>query len=415
MAHVADLWVRTVKNEDGHPIKVKTDRYGTGKRWLARWVDNNGDPKSKAFEKKIDAENHVKAVDTDLIRGDYFDPEAGKILFSNLGERWLSSRVVDPASQIRYRSVYRLHVEPKFGRRQIRAVKPSEIQAWIGEVSQKHGASTVITAFQILQGVLDLGVADEAIKRNPAKSPIVQVPKWIGKKIIPWTDETLDFMIDSHPDHLRAIPVIGGGCGMRQGEIFAVALEDFDFAEGKLHVRRQIKKLGKDYVYAFPKNDKERTVPLPEWVSQTSRIHIAKFKPRPLTLPWEKPDGRLVTHNVLFRWTDDKVLRARLYNEMIWRPGLVKAGIAPEPKKDKRGRKRYANNPQDGMHALRHYYASVLLADGVSVRELAEYLGHSDPGFTLRTYIHLLPDSHERAKRAIDGRRLRLRAVSDAT
>jgi len=100
---------------------------------------------------------------------------------------------------------------------------------------------------------------------------------------------------------------------------------------------------------------------------------------------------------------------------MIWRPGLVKAGIAPEPKKDKRGRKRYANNPQDGMHALRHYYASVLLADGVSVRELAEYLGHSDPGFTLRTYIHLLPDSHERAKRAIDGRRLRLRAVSDAT
>lgn len=110
---------------------------------------------------------------------------------------------------------------------------------------------------------------------------------------------------------------------MRQGEIFGVALEDFDFAEGKLHVRRQVKKLGKDYVYAFPKNDKERTVPLPEWVSQTVRIHIAKFKPRPLTLPWEKPEGRLVTHNVLFRWTDDKVLRARLYNEMIWRPGLV--------------------------------------------------------------------------------------------
>ncbi|MPZ80723.1 MAG: integrase [Actinophytocola sp.] len=39
----------------------------------------------------------------------------------------------------------------------------------------------------------------------------------------------------------------------------------------------------------------------------------------------------------------------------------------------------------------------------VSIKELAEYLGHSDPGFTLRTYTHLLPSSHERARMAVDG------------
>ena len=105
-------------------------------------------------------------------------------------------------------------------------------------------------------------------------------------------------------------------------------------------------------------------------------------------------------------------LRSRLYNELVWRPSLVLAGLAPEPTKDARGRKRYANNRQDGMHALRHYYASVLLAEGVSIRELAEYLGHSDPGFTLRTYIHMLPDSHERAINAIDGRLFRPRSAS---
>lgn len=64
------------------------------------------------------------------------------------------------------------------------------------------------------------------------------------------------------------------------------------------------------------------------------------------------------------------------------------------------------------MHALRHYYASVLLADGVSIRELAEYLGHSGPGFTLRTYIHMLPDSQERAIKAINARHFRPRLVS---
>ena len=38
------------------------------------------------------------------------------------------------------------------------------------------------------------------------------------------------------------------------------------------------------------------------------------------------------------------------------------------------------------MHALRHFYASVLLDAGESVRALAEYLGRADPAFTLRVY-----------------------------
>ena len=43
------------------------------------------------------------------------------------------------------------------------------------------------------------------------------------------------------------------------------------------------------------------------------------------------------------------------------------------------------------MRALRHFYASVLLDAGESIKALSVYLGHSDPGFTLRTYTHLLP------------------------
>jgi integrase len=48
-------------------------------------------------------------------------------------------------------------------------------------------------------------------------------------------------------------------------------------------------------------------------------------------------------------------------------------------------------------------YASTLLAQGVSIKELAEYLGHTDPGFTSRTYTHLVASSFERARLAIDG------------
>ena len=45
-----------------------------------------------------------------------------------------------------------------------------------------------------------------------------------------------------------------------------------------------------------------------------------------------------------------------------------------------------------------------MLAGGVSIREVAEYLGHTDPAFTLRVYAYLLPSSHDRARIVIDER-----------
>jgi integrase len=47
----------------------------------------------------------------------------------------------------------------------------------------------------------------------------------------------------------------------------------------------------------------------------------------------------------------------------------------------------------NGCHALRHFPASTLLDAGESIRALSEYLGHADPGFTLRTYTLLMPSS----------------------
>jgi integrase len=63
---------------------------------------------------------------------------------------------------------------------------------------------------------------------------------------------------------------------------------------------------------------------------------------------------------------------------------------------------------EHGMHALRHFYTSVLLDAGESIKALAEYLGHSDPGLTLKVHAHLMPSSRDRgrARKAL-GRALR--------
>jgi hypothetical protein len=53
-------------------------------------------------------------------------------------------------------------------------------------------------------------------------------------------------------------------------------------------------------------------------------------------------------------------------------------------------------------HDLRHHYASVLLAHGESVVAVAERLGHHNAGLVLSTYGHLMPDSEDRTRRAVD-------------
>ncbi|MGC5005135.1 hypothetical protein [Streptomyces sp. DT203] len=45
-------------------------------------------------------------------------------------------------------------------------------------------------------------------------------------------------------------------------------------------------------------------------------------------------------------------------------------------------------------------------AAGESIKALAEYLGRSDPGLTLKVYAHLMPSSRDRARKAL-GRALR--------
>jgi integrase len=176
--------------------------------------------------------------------------------------------------------------------------------------------------------------------------------------------------------------------------------DDFDFEEQVIRVRRQVKKLGRDFVYSLPKNDRERVVPLASHLPGLVRGHIERFGMTVVALPWERLGGEPRSIELLFAWTDGKHIRARNYDESVWKPALATAGVIPPPTVDSRGRRHYVTDRKTGLHALRHHYASVTLHDGVNVKELAEYLGHHDPGFTLRMYTHLLPSSHDRARQA---------------
>lgn len=130
-------------------------------------------------------------------------------------------------------------------------------------------------------------------------------------------------------------------------------------------------------------------MPLPAEVRLAVKRHLEACAPLPVTLPWTTVDGEPATVPLLLYTREHKPIYRNSFNHHVWKPALRNAGV-PEPKR------------ADGFHALRHFYASVLLDAGESIRALAAYLGHADPGFTLRVYTHLLPSSAARTRAAID-------------
>jgi integrase len=410
-----DLWTSKVIGPDSKVTRERTARWGKGKRWLAVWHDEHGHERSKSFPVKASADKYWQAMETDVARGDYIDPKVGKEKVQAIGSRWLKSRRVDPQSAILYERAWRLHVEPAFGRRAVASIKPSEVQQWLAQLGEQYEESTLVTAYLVLQGLLELAIADGQRRDNPARAPVVDKPssQRRGEKLRAWPDEVINAIIDCHSGRLRLVPVIMAGCGLRINEALVVGEGDFDFAGHVLHVRRQIKKLGPQHIFALPKNDSEREVPLPSWVEVIARQHLRRFGPQPVTLPWEKATGSPVTVQ-LPSWRDDNsFIRYRDYSEYVWKPALVHAKVIPPPQGVNRSRKpAFTTTRREGPHQLRHYYASVILGDGGSIVDLALYLGHHDPAVTLRTYGHMHQNSHERARAIIDARMFRPRAVS---
>jgi integrase len=450
MARVKDLWFsevpvkgpdgKTVKGPDGRAVKErrKTSKHPDNggskdaKRWLACWTNPDGEEESKAFHKKTDAKAYGERMEGDAERGEYVDPKAGKAKFGELARQHLRLRAVGARSRETYESLYRLHIEPVFGKRLIGSIRASEVAEWLrsGTVS-KLGGSSQKQAYSIVAGTFDLAKEDKLRRDNPARSKIVPVPQDEPTERECWPVERVWLVQGEHPEPYRAIVDCAAGLGLRRGCAFALAEEDFDFEAQKVYVRRQVAKIGGKLCFKLPKGGKTRVVPLPRGVAAAVQAHMAKYPPAEATLPWMNEDGELaddpVTARLLFTWlgasdggprspkTYGKPIVPVNFENGVWKPALSRAGVIPPPVKDANGILRYpvGDAEHNGMHALRHFYETTLDNGGVSLAGMMDFMGHSRKGrvITVAVYAHVTEETFEHARQAVDQSLFRLRPV----
>jgi integrase len=228
-----------------------------------------------------------------------------------------------------------------------------------------------------------------------------------------WRRERVLAVQAALPDFYRLLVDLGAGAGLRQGEALGLAVEDIDEAAGVLHVRRQVKRVAGKLIYALPKNDKTRTVPIPDHLVRRIREHVRAHPPKDVTLPWNDPrpattklearDRAPRTHRLLVTSKDGDAVRAWSFNQHYWKPALAAAGVIEQAAYNPKTRNRaYGPTREHGYHCLRHTFASVQLDARESVVSVSKWLGHADPSITLRVYAHFMPEADGRGRRAMD-------------
>jgi integrase len=215
-----------------------------------------------------------------------------------------------------------------------------------------------------LRQVLNYAVRVGLIADNPAKHVPNPEPK---RREVPTFGSVaeLEAIAAELPTPYAAVPIFAGLTGLRPEEWIALERGDIDRKASIVHVRRvytdgTVKPHGKQARSL-------RAVPLPRRAADA----LATLPPRldtPLVFPGER-GGHLSLHN----WRRDE-----------WTPALQAAGL-----------------PHRGPYALRHTFASFAIAGGVSLFELSRFMGTSVDQLD-KTYGHLLPDSLDRARAALD-------------
>jgi integrase len=114
-----------------------------------------------------------------------------------------------------------------------------------------------------------------------------------------------------------------------------------------------------------------RTIPVPDFVVEAIRRHQRDYAQGPLGLLFTNDRGEPIRRN---RFSE------------IWRRAVRDADLRPGLR----------------FHDLRHFYASLLIHHGESVKTVQSRLGHASATETLDIYGHLWPDSEERTRAAVD-------------
>lgn len=349
--------------------KTKTPGvYRRGKVYVVRYR-HRGQERKKFARTYAEARNLKATLTADMRRGEY--REHGNVSFETYAKEWIetyqgrTTRGFRESTRRGYRFSIEERVIPFFSKRVglLAEVEPKDVRAfitWLFEGAgseRKPAVGTVRCHVAALKVMLATAVEDGLIRHNPASSVRISrpgEPQDVSVERRALDGDELQRFLEAVEPGERLLFELLAMTGVRVGEAVELRWKDVDFGAKRLRVRRQFY----EGVVSEPKSKNgKRDIPLSTSMAQQL---------------WRHRGGQ---EELLF--TNARGLRI----DSTWARKNV---LAPAGKK--------AGVPWAGFHTFRHTCASMLFARGKNPKVVQMWLGHADPGFTLRTYVHLIDD-----------------------
>lgn len=330
-------------------------------RYQARYPGPDGvlRPAPDTFARKRDAQDWLANKQSEIARGDWLDPEAGKLGLREYGEAWIKERPkLRPKTVVLYEGLWRLHVCPALGKLTLAEVNTPLLRKWRRELLDAGvGPVTVAKAYRLLRSVLNTAVSDRLIGKNPCEIPGAGQEKSPERPTA--TIQQVFVIAATVPERYRLLIFLACFNSLRWGELTALARQHVNTGDGTILVQRAVVELPTgELVFGPPKSEKSvRMVTIPSIILTEVGYHLTTFT---------KPNKTAL----LFAGSTGLPLRRSNFQDH-WRKATEAAGI-----------------PGLHFHDLRHTGNNTWAAEsGATLRDLTDRMGHSTTRAAL-IYLH---------------------------
>ena len=287
-------------------------------RWQARYPapDGTDRPAPHTFPTKVDADAWLVNIEADILRGDWFDLDAGRQPFGPYGEKWVKERPLKPRTREGYERLFRLHLEPHLGGVDLVDLTTPVVRTWRADrLADGAGGPTVAAAYRLLRAIMTTVVEeDELIRRNPCRvkgavsydhperptatvAEVYEIAEAIGKR---W----------------RALVLLAAFTSLRWGELIGLRRRHLDLDAGFVTVKMAVTETDRELSAGTVKSAAGvREVGIPSAIIPDLRTHLDR---------WAEPgsNGRV------FVGRRGATPRRRNFNR-LWKEAIKKAGIDP--------------------------------------------------------------------------------------
>lgn len=297
-------------------------------------VDDQGKRKYKSFTAPTKRKSEFLAAE---YVANHATCTVDELTLGEAMERYINSKsLLSPATLSGYRSIQRQYftaIQPV----KLANLTQEMVQNEISLLSQNHTPKTVRNAYGFLTAVLNMF--------RPQMRIIIVLPQKEAKERVVPTEEEFKIFLDSIRGQPIEIPVLLAAVGsLRRSEI--AALTDDDILDIGVRVNKAMVKGpdGKWYIKQPKTAASNRIAPFPKnIITKLKQAHMGTMTPTQISLAFNK---------------------------------AVKS----------------VNIPRFTFHALRHYYASVLHAEGVPDKYIMQFGGWSTDTVLKSVYQHALRD-----------------------